>query len=36
MNVNNELQSLAAAIDRMRESLRTSIERMNARSLNRL
>lgn len=36
INVNNELQSLAAAIDRMRESLRTSIERMNARSLNRL
>lgn len=32
LNVNNELQMLAAAIDRMRESLKSSLERLKTRS----
>ncbi|MCB0289280.1 MAG: HAMP domain-containing protein [Calditrichaeota bacterium] len=32
LNINNELQMLAAAIDRMRESLKSSLERLKTRS----
>ena len=32
LNVQNELQILASAIDRMRESLKTSLERLKTRS----
>lgn len=32
LNINNELQILAAAIDRMRESLKSSLERLKTRS----
>ena len=35
INVKNELQGLTTAIDRMRESLRTSIEKMKTRPVNR-